>query len=70
MSLQSKGVKASYLSNHYTDKEHDAIVGSKYSHLFTSPEAVLQASKWRKMILPTEILIAIAIDEAHCIIKW
>ena len=69
-SLKAKGVKATYLGSHCSEEEHSAIVGGEYSHLFTSPETILQMTKWRKMLLSTRNLIAIAIDEAHCIVKW
>ena len=69
-SLKAKGVKATYLSYCSHDQEQSAIVDGEFSHLFTSPEAILQVPKWRKFLLSTDDLIAIAIDEAHCIVKW
>ena len=46
-----------------------AIIDGEFSHLFTNPEAILQVPKWRKFLLPTDDLIAIAIDEAHCCLQ-
>lgn len=69
-SLKSKGVKATYLGSHCSAEEKSAIVGGEFSHLFTSPETILQVPEWRKNLLSTGNLIAIAIDEAHCIVKW
>ena len=70
-SLRAKGVRACYLGSHCSAEEDDMIVYSgAYSHVFTSPETVLQMQKWRKLLLQAGNLIAIAIDEAHCIVKW
>ena len=72
-SLSSRSVRAAYLCRSCPENDDGAIVNGEYSHLFTSPKAILKDSKWRKMLLSsvyTKNLIAIAIDEAHCIVKW
>ena len=69
-SLKSKGIKATSLGSHCSAEEQSAIVGGEFSRLFTSPETILQVPEWRKNLLSTGNLIAIAIDEAHFIVKW
>ena len=47
---------------------------SKINHLFTSPEAFIACSRWRKLLLENNDfvnnILAIVVDEAHCIVKW
>lgn len=43
------------------------------THVFTSPEALLDTEKGRLLLLNERFvqgLVAVAIDEAHCIVKW
>ena len=65
---EGEGCKASYLGCYTDDQEHSAIVDGEFDHLFTSPEAILQVPEWTNFLLCTDDLIAIAIDEAHCIV--
>lgn len=49
------------------------ILEGEYQLVFISPEAVLSRRKWRKMLLShvyQNNLIALVIDEAHCVKKW
>ena len=44
-----------------------------FSLLFASPEAVIGATKWREKLLDfplTERIVAVAVDEVHCVSKW
>ena len=74
-SLRSRSVKASVMSSGSgVEKEFiatdDDLVCS--SHLFCAPEALV-AGRWRDAIEKTEIssrVIAIVVDEAHCVSKW
>ena len=47
---------------------------SKITHLFASPEALIESSRWRKLLLENDDfvnnILAIVVDEAHCIVKW
>ena len=49
------------------------IMDGKYQLVYVSPEALLSKWKWRKMLL-TDVyqrnLVAIIIDEAHCVRNW
>ena len=44
------------------------------THLFTSPEALMVGSRSRKYLLQSDdflnSILAIVVDEAHCIVKW
>ena len=77
-SLQSQKVGAAILSgNEGVDKkllasESDVMAG-KFRFLFTSPEAVVGLSKWKKLMqtLPlSQQIVALVVDEAHCVYKW
>ena len=44
-----------------------------WTHIFASPEALLNSRRGRQLLLSQELkqrLVTIAIDEAHCIVKW
>ena len=41
--------------------------------LFSAPETVVGTDKWKNMLLDSPIskqIVAIAVDEAHCVYKW
>lgn len=40
------------------------------SFLFMSPEAMLSQSDFRKLLMFVSRVIAVVVDEAHCIAKW
>ena len=78
--LQAHGVGAAIMSSSrgidksLTATEYDISVG-KYRLLYSSPEAVVgdHSSGWTKMLLSPPLcssLVAIAVDEAHCVYKW
>lgn len=77
-SLRSRGVSAAIMSGHKgvdkallaTDKDVEA---GKFSLLFCAPEAIIGSEKWRELLLRpplSERVVAVAIDEAHCVSKW
>lgn len=44
----------------------------RFTHVFSSPEAILQGDTWRSVLLSEEFasnITAVCIDEAHCIVK-
>ncbi len=44
-----------------------------YSLIYASPESILTGSRWRSMLASNnfrENCIAVAVDEAHCIVHW
>ena len=55
------------------NNENDGIVNGEFELVFISPEAILSRNKWRKMLLSDiyqKNLVALVIDEAHCVKKW
>lgn len=75
-SLQRRGARASMLSSKYATLDNTLLATEKdlctCNFLFGSPEALL-TSKWREAIdCPdvTQRIIAVVIDEAHCVSKW
>ena len=76
--LKSRGVQAAILSgNHDVDPSFIAtesdVKEGKYSHLYSCPETIVSADRWRQMLADkplSEQVVAIVIDEAHCVYKW
>ena len=77
-SLRSRGMRAAIMSGHRgVDSELLAtdrnVETGKFSLLFCAPEAIIASEKWREMLLRpplSKIVVAVAIDEAHCVSKW
>ena len=75
-SLRRRGVAAAILSSHdICDKSFLATDKDLQTPgmLFASPEAVIGATRWRERLMTyplSERIVALAIDEAHCISKW
>lgn len=76
--LKDSGVPASILSgNTGVDKEllvsDRGIVCGQYRLLFSAPEALLNSDRWRHMLIQPPLchqVVAVAVDEAHCVYKW
>ena len=50
----------------------DILMGA-YSLLFSAPEAIVCGDRWRDMLSEEPLhsrIVAIAVDEAHCVYKW
>ena len=63
----NRGIDRNLVAN-----EKDVSAG-KYRLLYTAPEAVLEDHTWSMLLLAhplSSTLMAIAIDEAHCVYKW
>ena len=75
-SLRSRGVPAAILSSQGSiDKSLLATEGdlSRFSLLFAAPEAIIGVGKWRNRFLEPPLcnqVVAIAVDEAHCLSRW
>ena len=77
-SLRERGVTAAILSGHpgvpveLQDSVPD-VCAIKFSLLYVAPEAIISVEKWRTVLLNSplsERIVAVAIDEAHCVSKW
>ena len=46
---------------------------SKCSFLFSAPESIIGVEKWREALLNAPLsdhIVAVAVDEAHCVSRW
>jgi superfamily II DNA helicase RecQ len=80
-SLKARQVSAAIMSSSFGEKieqslvakHHDLAVPGKFSLLFAAPEALIGVQGWREIMLSPPLcdqLVAIAVDEAHCVSKW
>jgi len=68
----SKGLKA-VKAEGCTKEKYEDIINAKCHLIFISPEAILSQHKWRKLLLLEAYqknLVALVIDEAHCVRNW
>ena len=71
--LSDVNVSSTFLSSEPVEGQIDRILAGGISIVFSSPEALLQQGDGRKLILSAYVqrnIIAVAVDEAHCIVKW
>ncbi len=71
-SMTRRGVRAVYAAE-LSEEGITEIVEGKQQLIFMSPETLLTNSKWRDIIqspLFQENLLALVVDEAHCVTKW
>ena len=71
--LVSKGVKAVCDSGENPSVIFTAAVEGGFTHLFGSPESFVGNKSYRALFSDaafSEVVVALAIDEAHCIVKW
>ena len=55
------------------EEEQNEICNSRYQLIFVSPEALLDDERWREILMDDnfqENLVALTIDEGHCVKKW
>ena len=72
-SLERKGLRAISVLGNEDEETKEQIVYGEYNVIFTAPELLLSNKKWINVFQsPTlsERLIAVVIDEAHCVKKW
>lgn len=67
------GISAAAIYADQDDETLENIENGVYSIVYTSPEALLATKRWRSLASSTsfrEDCVAIAIDEAHCLVHW
>ena len=73
-SLRCKGFRASLcILNQCQRDGQDDSWNLEDSYIFASPEGLLGVSQWRKIILSDgfrDNILALVINEAHCVAKW
>ena len=70
---QVPGAKPLLLSEESAPEEGSDMAAGRWTHIFASPEALLESPRWRKLLLSSAMVnsfAAVVIDEAHCIVKW
>ena len=68
--LAERNVRAVYVEG---ESEFGAVCDGKYQLMFFSPETLLRSLEVREMLLNAVFqnnLVAVAVDEAHCVKKW
>ena len=76
--LQSAGVGAAILSgNKGVDRmllaSDGDVTSGKFCLLFSAPEAIVSSVRWRELLLQEPLsrqVVAVVVDEAHCVYKW
>ena len=71
--LVAKGVKAVRISGETSRDCIADVVEGRVTHIFGSPEAFIGNKTWRSLFVNDRFsgrVVALAIDEAHCIVKW
>ena len=75
-SLKERGMTADILSGHSAVNAEFTVTPSRineYSFVFSCPEAIICVGKQREMLMNaslSERIVAVAVDEAHCVSKW
>ena len=69
-----RGIKAEYVGEAQEDaRAISTVLRGEAQLLFISPESILMNIKYRNMLLSKsykENLVALVIDEAHCVKTW
>lgn len=69
-----RGISAEFLGELQTDAEAlSRVIHGEHQLVFVSPESILDNIELRSMLFSAiyrERLVAVVIDEAHCIDKW
>lgn len=71
--LKSLGLSAVALHDDLTEESFKRVENGEFSYVFASPEKMLNTNRWRKLISSDyyrKFLVAVVIDEAHCISQW
>ena len=71
--LQKMGIKASFIGAGQEEANFQQILKGEMNIVYSSPEAMLSNDQWRDMVcsrIYQESVVAVAIDEAHCITHW
>ncbi|XP_020912974.1 uncharacterized protein LOC110250699 [Exaiptasia diaphana] len=71
--LKSLGLSAVALHEEQSDNILEKVESGKFMYVFASPEKMLSTTKWRRLFDNSSFkksLIAVVVDEAHCISQW
>ena len=69
-----KGLKCAFVGGEQEDEDIKlGVLSGDYQLIYISPESLLRILQWREMLRSAvyqDNLVAIAVDEAHCVEKW
>lgn len=72
--FQSLGVRSELVGEAQTDKEVEKkVIKGEYQIVFITPASIIENRRFRSMLLSDEYrqqLVAVVVDEAHCIKTW
>ena len=72
--FSARKLRCAYVGEEQTDKElKSSVLAGEFQLVYTSPESLLCVLHWREMFrtkVYEKNLIAIAVDEAHCVEQW
>ena len=62
-----------FISGEKSDDAFTDVVEVRVTHVYGSPEAFVGNETWRSLFVDDRVsgrVVALAIDEAYCIVKW
>lgn len=68
-----KGVRCAFIGEDMEDTEIQTMLNGGYQVVYASPESFLTIPRWRDMLsakVYADNLVAIVVDEAHCVDTW
>lgn len=71
--LRSLGLSAIALHDEQSEERLKQVEKGAFTYLFASPEKMLNVERWRRLLSSEhyrKFLVAITVDEAHCISQW
>ena len=72
-SFSSKGVSAAFINDTSSHEMKLGVLSGDYQLVSFSPESLLSRRRWRELLRHEPYsthLIALIVDEAHCVKKW
>ena len=72
-SYSAKGIKAAFIDCESDSDKKASVCEGAYQLVLFSPEALISNRRWRQMLREQPYasrLVALVIDEAHCVKKW
>ena len=72
-SLRECSISAGILTGHAAVSEQFTVESCIIERYSSCPEAIIGMERWREASLKaplSECIVAVAVDEAHCVSKW
>ena len=71
--LISYGLSAIALHDEQSEERLQQVEKGQFTYIFASPEKMLNVERWRRLLSSEhypKFLVAVTVDEAHCISQW